>query len=38
MKDILLTANRSNAETFYKFYHKKVVKDRITLILHILLG
>lgn len=28
MKDILLTANWSNAETFYKFYHKKVVKDK----------
>ena len=28
MKDILLTANWSNAETFHKFYHKKVVKDK----------
>jgi hypothetical protein len=24
MKDILLTANWSNVETFYKFYHKKL--------------
>jgi hypothetical protein len=28
MKDILLSANWSNAETFHKFYHKKVVKDK----------